>query len=163
MTIQTDQISKSTVLRAPLERVWQALSDARQFGTWFGAEFDGGFVPGTRLTGRMMPTAVDAEVAKMQEPYAGMPFVIVVERVEPMRLLSFRWHPYPVEPKDYEREPMTLVEFQLKATPQGTEVTVTESGFEGIPLERRAKAFTANDEGWTHQMSLIAKYLARPE
>jgi uncharacterized protein YndB with AHSA1/START domain len=163
MTTTTDFIRKTTMLRAPIERVWSALSDTRQFGAWFGAELDGAFAPGTRLTGRMVPTQVDPEVARMQEPYAGMAFVLFVERVEPMRVLSFRWHPYAVEAKDYESEPTTLVEFELTPAPEGTQLTVTESGFDRVPLERRAKAFTENEQGWTHQLSLIAKYLARPE
>lgn len=162
MSNQTDRIRKTTILRAPLERVWHAISDARQFGAWFGAEFDGPFVPGAQLSGRIRPTQVDAEVAKMQEPHSGKPFEIVVERIEPMRLLSFRWHPYAVEEKDYASEPMTLVEFELAPTPDGTRLTITESGFEQVPLERRAQAFTSNQEGWEHQLLLVAKYLAGP-
>lgn len=162
MISETDRIRKTALLRAPLERVWHAISDARQFGGWFGAEFDGPFVPGARLSGRIVPTQVDADVAKMQEPHAGTKFDIVVERVEPMRLLSFRWHPYAVEAKDYTAEPTTLVEFELTAVPEGTQLTITESGFDGIPLERRAQAFASNEEGWVHQLDLVAKYLARP-
>jgi uncharacterized protein YndB with AHSA1/START domain len=158
----TDRIQKTTLLRAPLERVWQAISDSGQFGVWFGAAFDGPFVPGTRLSARIVPTQVDPEIAKMQESHTGTPFVVFVERVEPLRLLSFRWHPYAVEPKDYAAEPTTLVEFELTSVPEGTRLTITESGFDGIPLERRAKAFTANEDGWTHQLALVTKYLARP-
>ena len=162
MTIDADRIRKTALLHAPLERVWHAISDAQQFGTWFGAELDGPFVAGTRLSGRIVPTQVDADVATMQEPYAGTKFVVFVERVEPMRLLSFRWHPYAVDAKDYATEPTTLVEFELAATPEGTRLTVTESGFDGIPLERRAQAFASNEQGWVHQLALVAKYLTRP-
>jgi uncharacterized protein YndB with AHSA1/START domain len=162
MTQQTDRFTKTALLSAPLEHVWHAISDAQQFGTWFGAAFEGPFVPGARVSGRIVPTQVDAEVAKMQEPHAGMKFVVYVERIEPMRLLSFRWHPYAVEPKDYSAEPTTLVEFELTAVPEGTRLTITESGFDQIPPERRAQAFASNQEGWVHQLGLISKYLARP-
>ena len=39
-------------------------------------------------------------------------------------------------------------------------LTVTESGFDRIPLERRAKAFAANEQGWAKQLKLIGNYLA---
>jgi len=158
----TDRIQKKVTLHAPRERVWRALSDAKEFGTWFGVDFDGPFVAGARVTGRIVPTKVDDEVAKMQEPYAGMAFDFTVERIEPMRLFSFRWHPFAIDPKvDYSNEPTTLVVFELEETKSGVELTITESGFDRIPLERRAKAFTANDEGWTKQAELVGKYLAR--
>ncbi len=161
-TSATDRIRKTTQLRAPLERVWRAISDARQFGTWFGVELDGPFVAGARLNARIVPTRVDAEVATMQEPFAGKTFEVRVERVEPMRLMSFRWHPHAVEPRDWSAEPMTLVEFELQAAGDKTTLTVTESGFDGIPLARRAQAFEANEGGWSHQLRSIAKYLALP-
>jgi uncharacterized protein YndB with AHSA1/START domain len=160
MPQQSDRIEKRIVLRAPLERVWQAIAETKQFGTWFGCEFAGEFVVGKRLSGKIVPTKMDAEIAKSQQPYAGTPFEILVERVEPMRVLAFRWHPYPVEPINYAKEPMTLVTFELQEVPTGTQLTITESGFDQIPLERRAAAFTSNEGGWTAQLQLIQKYLA---
>ncbi|TMH73626.1 MAG: vanillate O-demethylase oxidoreductase VanB [Betaproteobacteria bacterium] len=162
MTRHTDRIEKKILLRAPRERVWGAISDARQFGTWFGVEFDGEFVAGARLTGKITPTKVDPEVAKSQQPYSGKAFEIEVDRIEPMRLLSFRWHPFAVEPGlDYSKEPATLVAFELEPAAGGTMLTITESGFDRIPLARRAKAFAANDQGWLAQTKLLEKYLAR--
>lgn len=164
MTSSTDQIRKQALLRAPLARVWRAVSDAEEFGRWFGVRFDGAFVAGERLTGRIVPTTVDPEVAKAQKPYEGTRFEVAVERIEPMRLVSFRWHPYAVEPEeDYSSEPMTLVEFELEEVDGGTLLTVTESGFDRIPLARRAAAFEMNEKGWAGQVQLIAKYLARHE
>ena len=161
-TASTDRIEKHVTLRAARSRVWQALTDATQFGEWFGAKFEGPFAPGARVTGRIVGTTVDAEVAKMQEPYANQPFEITIEQIEPERLFSFRWHPGAVEPGvDYSKEPTTLITFTLEDAPAGTKLTVTESGFDGIPLERRAKAFTSNERGWAIQMTLIEKYLAR--
>ncbi len=156
-----DRIVKQVVLKAPLERVWRAITDAKQFGSWFGVEFDGSFVAGGRLTGRIVPTIVDANIAKAQEPYRGFPFEFIVDRIEPMRLFSFKWHPYAIQPGvDYSKEMPTLVEFELAEVPGGTSLTITESGFDRIPLERRAKAFKANEGGWTAQAGLIEKYLA---
>lgn len=160
MTTTTNLIRKSTVLRAPLKRVWEAVSNAEQFGTWFGARFDGPFSPGARVSARIVPTTVDPDVAKLQEPVNGVPFVVFVERVEAMRLLSFRWHPEGVAQDDASNT--TLVEFEFAEVPEGTRLTITESGFENIPLELRARALASNEEGWTHQLMLIDKYLARP-
>jgi uncharacterized protein YndB with AHSA1/START domain len=98
----------------------------------------------------------------MQKPYEGFPFEIVVESVEPMHRLAFRWHPFAVEPGvDYSAEPMTLVEFTLQEVPGGTRLTIAESGFDRIPIARRAKAFAANEGGWEKQADLIRKYLER--
>jgi uncharacterized protein YndB with AHSA1/START domain len=158
----TDRIEKQVLLRAPRTRVWQALTDAREFGTWFGVRFDGPFTAGSLLRGVIVPTSVDAEVAKAQQPYEGTPFEITVDRIEPETLFAFRWHPFAVERGvDYSREPATLVVFALEQVPNGVMLTVTESGFDQVPLARRAKAFTANEGGWTMVMTLIEKYLAQ--
>ena len=109
----------------------------------------------------MVATTVDAEVAKRQEAYKGHRFEFAVDRVEPMRFFSFRWHPFAMDSSvDYSKEPSTLVAFVLEEVQDGTKLTVTESGFDQIPIERRAKAFAANEGGWAAQMKLIEKYLA---
>jgi uncharacterized protein YndB with AHSA1/START domain len=160
--MSTDRIEKRILLRAPRERVWRAISDAKEFGSWFGVAFDGPFTQGARLTGKITPTTVDAEVAKMQEPYAGKAFDFTVERIEPMQRISFRWHPYAVEPGvDYSKEPTTLIEFELAEAAGGILLKISESGFDQIPLARRAKAFKANEGGWEIQTHLIEKYLAK--
>jgi uncharacterized protein YndB with AHSA1/START domain len=161
MNPTTDRIEKSILLHARRERVWRAITDHREFGSWFGVHFDGPFVAGARLTGKIVPTTVDPEVARAQKPYEGRTFEITVDRIEPMRHFSFRWHPFAVEPDhDYSKEPTTLVVFRLEETSGGTMLTITESGFDRIPLSRRAKAFEANEGGWAAQAKLIAKYLA---
>jgi uncharacterized protein YndB with AHSA1/START domain len=163
MTSSTDRIEKRTVLRAPLARVWHAVSDAEAFGAWFGVALDGPFVEGAPITGRIRPTEVDPDVAKLQEPFAGRKFELFVERIEPPRRISFRWHPFAIDPDhDYTSEPTTLIVFELFEVPEGTALTITESGFDSIPLERRARAFAANEGGWSHQLRLVEKFLARP-
>src|SRR5262245_50924612 len=117
----TDRIEKHVTLRAPRDRVWHAIADSRQFGAWFGVDLDGPFVIGQRITGRIVPTRVDAEVGKMQEPYRGMPVEWWVERIEPMNVFAFRWHPFAIERDvDYSAEPTTLVMFELGDAPAGT-------------------------------------------
>ena len=162
--MSTDRIEKEVVLRAPLERVWQVISDADEFGRWFGVRFDGPFVPGASVTGVITPTTVDDEVAAAQEPHAGKADTWQIVAVEPNRRLAFRWHPYAVESgTDYSQEPTTLVEFILDETAEGVLLRIVESGFDAIPAERRASAFEANSEGWAAQTELVRKYLALSE
>lgn len=157
-----DRIHKQVLLRAPRERVWRALTDSREFGTWFGMRFAEPFSPGATLRGTIVPTSVDPEVARQQQAYAGVPFEITIDRIEPQRLFSFRWHPGAVDPNvDYAKEPGTLVTFELTDAEDGILLTVTESGFENIPLARRAQAFSGNEQGWAIQMTLIERYLAQ--
>jgi uncharacterized protein YndB with AHSA1/START domain len=156
----TDRIDKTILLRAPRARVWRALTNAEEFGTWFGMKFNGTFSPGARLTGVITPTKVDAEVAKAQKAHEGMPFEITIDRIEPERVFSFRWHPYAIDRTvDYSHEPTTLIVFELEQVGADIRLTVSESGFDKIPLERRAAAFTANEGGWTMVVKLIEKYL----
>lgn len=155
-----DKIEKTATLKAPLAKVWKAISDSAAFGTWFGMTIDGPFVEGQTVMGAIAKTQVDDEVAKHQEPYVGMPCELRIERIVPLKLFAFRWHPG-ADPDLEPNAPTTLVTFEIEEVPEGTRLTITESGFDALPLERRAKAFTENEGGWEAQLSLVAKYLAR--
>ena len=145
----TDRIEKEIVVKAPRPRVWRALTDAAEFGKWFGAEMKDAFAPGARVQGRITHPG-----------YEHLTLDMTVERMEPERLFSWRWHPYAVDPKqDYSGEPTTLVECELTEVPGGTRLRVVESGFDRIPLARRAEAYRMNSGGWAQQMQNIAKYL----
>ena len=155
-----DRIEKKVLLQAPRSRVWRALTDSAEFGHWFGVKFDTPFAPGRAMHGVLVGTAVDATVAAAQQAYAGWPFDITIDRIEPERLFSFRWHPFAGERGfDYTTEPTTLVVFELEEVSGGVLLTVTESGFEGIPLDRRAKAFTGNEQGWDMMVGVIEKHV----
>src|SRR5438093_6239384 len=94
--MSTDRIEKRVMLRAPRSRVWRAISDATEFGTWFRITLDGAFAEGRTVRGSHGNFKVEMQV----------------ERIEPERYFSYRWHPYAKDPaKDYAAEPMTLVEF----------------------------------------------------
>jgi uncharacterized protein YndB with AHSA1/START domain len=149
-TSGTDRIGKTIVVKAPRPRVWRALTEAGEFGQWFGVDLSGTFAPGQRLRGRIT-----------HPKYAHVTMEITVERVEPERLVSWRWHPYAVDPGvDYAAEPTTLVEFTLDDVPEGTRLTVVESGFDRIPAGRRAEAYRMNEGGWTSQVQNIARHVA---
>jgi uncharacterized protein YndB with AHSA1/START domain len=160
--MSNDRIEKEVVLRAPLDRVWRAISDADEFGRWFGVRFDGPFVAGASVTGVITPTAVDDDVARAQERHAGKSDTWQIVAIEPQRRLAFRWHPYEVDPGGAE-EQTTLAEFTLAETDDGVLLRIVESGFDNIPAERRASAFEGNSEGWTKQTELVRKYLALSE
>ncbi len=148
--MSTDRIEKRIVLRAPRSRVWRAIADAKEFGAWFGVRLEGAFVAGATVRGRLTVPG-----------YEHLTMEVVVERMEPERLLSYRWHPYAVDPKvDYSAEPTTLVELRLAEVPGGTELTVVESGFDRLPAARRADAFRMNEGGWATQLQNVARHVA---
>jgi len=134
--------------RAPQSRVWQALTRAEEFGAWFEVKLDGAFTPGAHVVG-----TVDSK------RYGQLTVDFMVERLEPERLFSYRWHPNPVGKDDFSKEPTTLVEFRLSEVPGGTRLTVIESGFDKLPPERRADSFRSNDAGWAEQMKRIERYV----
>ncbi len=144
-----DRIEKSIELKAPVSRVWRALTDYREFGEWFRVKLDGPFVAG--------------QVSHGHITYPGYEHVVweaVVQALEPERLFSFTWHPYSVDPAiDYAKETPTLVEFRLEPTAGGTLLRLTESGFENVPAERRLEAFRRNEGGWTEQMKNIEAHV----
>lgn len=146
----TDRIERVVVIRAPRSRVWRALTDPAEFGAWFGVKVEGAFAPGALVKG-----------AITHPGYEHVTWDITIERMEPARVFSWRWHPYAVEPSvDYSKEPATLVVFELEDVADGTRLTVVESGFDRVPLARRALAYRMNGEGWTFQMEAIKRYVA---
>jgi uncharacterized protein YndB with AHSA1/START domain len=148
---ETDRIEKSILLRAPRARVWQALTDAEEFGKWFGVRLAGTFAPGARVQGKVTHPG-----------YEHLTFDIAIDRMEPQRLFSWRWHPAPVEAGvDYSNEPTTLVVFELEEAAGGTMLRVVESGFDEIPLARRAGAYRMNEEGWGLQMKSIEQHVGK--
>ena len=150
--MSTDRIEKQIELKAPVSRVWRALTDHLEFGQWFRVNLQGPFVPGQAARGNVN--------------YPGFEHVkweAVVQKMEPERLFSFTWHPFAIDPKqDYSKETPTLVEFRLEAVPAGTRLTVTESGFDAIPEGRRPEAFRMNTMGWAQQMKNIEGYVCPP-
>ncbi len=146
-----DQIEKRIELRAPVSRVWRAITNHVEFGEWFRVKLDGPFVPGQVSTGHITHPG-----------YEHVKWHAVVQKMEPERLFSFTWHPYAIDPQvDYSKETPTLVEFKLEKTSTGTLLVVTESGFDKIPAGRRDEALRKNDGGWSQQMGNIEKHVAQ--
>jgi uncharacterized protein YndB with AHSA1/START domain len=151
MNSSTDRIERKILLTAPRSRVWRALANPEEFGSWFGVALKGQrFKAGEPVQGHVTYPGYEHVILE-----------ILIERVEPESLLSWRWHPAAIEPNvDYSREPMTLVVFELQEVQNGTLLRVIESGFDNVPPSRRLEAFRLNSEGWDEQMVNISKHVA---
>jgi uncharacterized protein YndB with AHSA1/START domain len=153
--MSTDRIEKRVELKAPVSRVWRALTDYREFGEWFGVKLEGPFVAG--------------QISRGYITYPGYEHVkweAVVQKMEPERIFSFTWaHPKSLDKadysEDYSKEPTTLVEFRLEKTKSGTLLVVTESGFDKLPEDRRLEAYRRNEGGWAEQMKNIERYVSQ--
>lgn len=149
----TDRIERSIVINAPRERVWRALSNAEEFGAWFGVNLAGQqFQPGQRARGNFTHCG-----------YTDSLFDATIERIEPMELMSWHWHPHAVDPAvDYSDEPPTLVTLTLRDAPgNAVLLTVVESGFDRVPPQRRRQAFEMNGAGWEAQLQSIARHVSQ--
>lgn len=166
----TTRIEKTVTLKAPVSRVWRAITDAREFGQWFGIELQGQFVQGKAIAGTFHQEFDEAAVLECQRQLGLAPSPIkvpdktltfcTVERIEPERYFSFRWIPYGIDAEvDPKNEPTTLVEFRLEPTADGTQLTIVESGFENVPIHRRQRAFLMDDVGWSAQAENVKRYV----
>jgi uncharacterized protein YndB with AHSA1/START domain len=150
MPTVTDRVEKKIWLRAPRSRVWRALTNASEFGEWFGVRLEGEFVPLHAITGKIIDPP----------GYENVMWKIIVDELVPERLFSFFWHPYAIDPSvDYSDEIPTKVTFELAEVDSGTLLTLVESGFDKVPASRRVKAFEMNDHGWGIQITRIEKYV----
>jgi uncharacterized protein YndB with AHSA1/START domain len=152
MNTSTDRIERQVLINASRARVWRALSDAGEFGDWFGVNFKGKiFVAGKHIQGKITYPG-----------YEHLTMDVLIERIVPEQSLSWRWHPAAIDPKiDYSQEPTTLVVFELQEVGGSTMLTVVESGLDKIPLARRADVFRMNSSGWDQQMENIKKHVAK--
>jgi uncharacterized protein YndB with AHSA1/START domain len=147
--MNSNRVERSISLKAPQSRVWRAITTTDEFNTWFGVALEGNFTPGAKLSGHITNPG-----------YEHILMEIMVEHVQPEQLMSYRWHPYAIDPAvDYASEPTTLVEFHLAPQEGGTLLTIIESGFDQIPAERRDEAFRMNDAGWAEQLESIARHV----
>ena len=146
----SDRIEKEIVLKAPIARVWKALTDYKEFGEWFRVKLEGPFVPGQVAQGHMLFPGFEHVI-----------FQVKVQQMEPERLFSYTWHPAAIAPEvDYSDEEPTLVEFELEEIPTGTLLKLTESGFDKVPAHRRAEAFRMDEGGWVAQLENIERHVS---
>ena len=147
----SNTIEKRIELKAPVSRVWRAITDHREFGEWFKVDLEGPFVPGQVARGRITHPG-----------YEHVTWQVTVKEMQPEKLFSFTWHPYAIDPNvDYSGEPPTLIEFRLEPMATGTLLVVTESGFDNIPAHRRDEAFRMDEKGWAQQLKNIESHVAK--
>jgi uncharacterized protein YndB with AHSA1/START domain len=147
----SDRIEKSIDLKAPVSRVWRAITDHREFGEWFKVKLDAPFAAGQVSSGQITHPG-----------YEHVKWHATVKEIQPERLFSFTWHPFAIDTTvDYSDETPTLVEFRLEEIPTGTRLVITESGFDKIPANRRIEAFRMNENGWAGQIKNIEKHVAQ--
>jgi uncharacterized protein YndB with AHSA1/START domain len=149
--MDTDRIERSIVINAPRDRVWQALANAEEFGTWFGVNLKGQvFAAGQTVQGNITHPG-----------YEHLRMTAVVKTVQPKDVLAFHWHPYAIDPAiDYSHEEPTLVTFTLADAPgNATLLRVVESGFDKVPAHRRDEAFRMNSNGWDAQLENIVRHV----
>jgi uncharacterized protein YndB with AHSA1/START domain len=149
----SDRIEKRIELKAPVARVWQALTDYREFGQWFRVKIEQPFVVGKVVRGQVLHPGFEHLLWEAK-----------IEKMDPEKLFSWTWaHPQSLDKSqynpDYTGQPTTLVEFRLEKTATGTLLTLTESGFDKLPADRREERFRGNEGGWTQQMENIRKYV----
>lgn len=148
--MNTNRIEKKIELKAPIHRVWNALTNHKEFGKWFHIVLKKPFVAGKPTSGRLT------------HPDFKHLITFMVREIEPMTYFAYAWHPFAFDEKvDYSKEEPTLVEFRLKETAKGTRLTVTESGFSKVPAVRRAEAFRMHKGGWEDQLDNISAYVAK--
>jgi uncharacterized protein YndB with AHSA1/START domain len=167
---ETNSIEKQVTIKAPMSRVWRAITDTREFGQWFGVELEGPFAAGKAISGHFKGTFDEQAIADYQRKLGLTPSKIkmpekaltfcTVERIEPERYFSFRWIPFGIDAAiDPVHEPTTLVEFKLASVPEGTQLTIVESGFDQVPAHRRQRAFLMNSGGWAAQAENVKRYV----
>lgn len=147
--LEQDQIEKVVELAAPIARVWQALTDHREFGEWFGVRLDNPFEVGVTTTGNITHPG-----------HEHMQWVSVTEQMDHERLFVFSWPPSAIDPDtQYDEDAKVSVEFRLESQGQGTRLTITETGFQLFPESKRLEVLRSNTEGWNIQAANIAGYV----
>src|SRR5262245_64917526 len=167
--MSTDRIEKVVTLRTPVSKGWNAIANAKEFSRWFGVDLQGSFAAGKSISGSWGDHFDEAAIMEFQrrselEPHPvklpkGTTVFCTVERIEPERHFSFRWIPFGMDAAvDPKNEPTTLVEFDLEPVPEGTRLTIVESGFDRVPAARRERAFRMNTGGWNAQAENLRKH-----
>jgi uncharacterized protein YndB with AHSA1/START domain len=145
MTIaELSRIDRTIEIKAPPERVWRALTNAKELSAWFQVTIEGDIVAGGEVW--------------MQ--HKGQRFRVRFVELTPPTRFVWQWHPGAVDPNvDYSREPRTTVTFTLEPSESGTRLSVAETGFNEISLARRSKVYGDNNQGWAEVLLWLLKYV----
>jgi uncharacterized protein YndB with AHSA1/START domain len=149
MTVdELSRIDRTIEIKAPPERVWRALTSAAELSAWFQVTIEGEIAPGNEVW-----------MTSVHPGHAGQRFRVRFVEMKPPERFAWQWHPGAVDPAvDYSKEAPTTVTFTLKPSGNGTQLTVTETGFDSISLTRRAKVYGDNSQGWTEVLVWLRQY-----
>ena len=148
MIDELSRIDRTIEVKAPPDKVWRALTTAKDLSTWFHVVVEGNIAPGAEVW-----------MTSRYPGHEGTRFVVRIVEMTPPRRFAWQWHPGAVDPTvDYSREPWTTVTFTLEPSGSGTRLSVSETGFTDVALARRAKVYADNTQGWTEVIVWIQKY-----
>lgn len=144
MSVQ-DRIERVLTLRAPRARVWKAITEPAGLSQWLGNRAEVDLRPGGELI--------------LEWPEHGI-YRCRIVTVEPPHRFAYRWYMTGMNSEEaVETGPSTLVEFSLKEVPEGTMLTLVESGFAAFPADIAAKSYHHSVEGWAIELGELAAYL----
>jgi uncharacterized protein YndB with AHSA1/START domain len=145
MNAVQDAIVKEIEIKAPIDKVWDAITMPEHLGAWFG---DSGATVDFRVGGEMALT--------WQEHGTGW---AVIDAIEPKTRFVWRWA------RTSEKKPtpgdQTTVEFTLAESGDGTLLRVVESGFTSLAMDEATQA-AARDEnvgGWDWEIGELKDYV----
>lgn len=133
MAVQ-DTIERQMTFRVPRETVWAAITEPEQIARWFGTGAELDLRPGGEGT--------------LSWENLGVTTSITVEAVDPPSRFAYRWQSNRAGPK-------TLVEFRLEEIPNGTRLTLVESGFGQLGED----SWQGNEYGWDEELGDLRAYL----
>jgi uncharacterized protein YndB with AHSA1/START domain len=150
MTVaEMSRIDRTLEINAPPERVWHALTSAKELSAWFQVKIEGDIKPDTEVW-----------MTSTHPGYEGQRFRVRFKEMAAPKRFVWEWHPGAVDPSvDYSQEARTTVTFTLEPSGRGTRLSVSETGFDAISLARRAKVYKDNSQGWAEVLLWLQKYV----
>jgi uncharacterized protein YndB with AHSA1/START domain len=138
-------ITRTLILKAPLDKAWNAIATPEGFHGWFSAKVEGDWKEG--------------EAVLLRWP-SGNANEIRLNKIQPKSLFVYQWHPGEYNKLDaYPESELTTITMRLREVPDGTELSLVESGFENVSEDRRLKVLGLNTEGWEEELENIRKYV----
>lgn len=140
MSHPIDSITRELIFKAPVERVWAAITAPEEVRQWFGSDAQFELQEG------------HIGYLEWEEECEGR-FAMKIVSVDTPHYFAWRWMAEADTP--YADEASTLVEWRLESTKEGgTRLFLTESGF------MQTKSRDMNIEGWMHELHDLTLYLA---
>ncbi|WP_306896574.1 SRPBCC family protein [Agromyces albus] len=141
----TFTVRRTIRIAAPIEKVWTAVTEPAHISKWFGQ---------TVLNG----TGAGALGTITFPDYGSVP--LRVEAVDAPRMVSYRWgndDAADQRPDGIDEEHSTVFTFTLESVPDGTQLTVVETGFDRTTDP--AANMASHGEGWVSELDKLVALL----